>query len=318
MSILHKAGLALVVLGALGQPISAHAMAGITVSPPTVTGGGGSPFIYSYDVTPTTFDASQFDFTFSDPNVTFASVTGPLDVVTATGPGSFTNTSSTGATLAAGSSETVTFTSPDGLNGGNFVASGTGPNGGGASFRVPGPSPFSDQNLVQNGDFETGDFTGFSVSGSNTRVDSGAGIGGSYAASFGDINPNIGILSQDLLTTVGQQYFLTFFAQTPEFGITSPGDTGQPNVLLVTFGGRPVSAFSVPDADGFTQYSYTVTATSSISTLAFYLSNNPDYTQLDNISVTPVPEASTTVSFGLLLALGLGGVLVAARKKRAA
>ncbi len=31
-----------------------------------------------------------------------------------------------------------------------------------------------------------------------------------------------------------------------------------------------------------------------------------------------VPEASTTVSFGLLLALGLGGVVVAARRKKAA
>lgn len=31
----------------------------------------------------------------------------------------------------------------------------------------------------------------------------------------------------------------------------------------------------------------------------------------------PVPEASTTVSFGLLLALGLGGVVIAARKRKA-
>ena len=31
-----------------------------------------------------------------------------------------------------------------------------------------------------------------------------------------------------------------------------------------------------------------------------------------------VPEASTTVSFGLLLMLGLGGLVVAARRKRAA
>ncbi len=39
------------------------------------------------------------------------------------------------------------------------------------------------------------------------------------------------------------------------------------------------------------------------------------------VSATPpaaVPEASTTVSFGLLLALGLGGVVVAACKKKAA
>ena len=33
--------------------------------------------------------------------------------------------------------------------------------------------------------------------------------------------------------------------------------------------------------------------------------------------VNPVPEASTTVSFGLLLALGLGGVMVAARRRKA-
>ncbi|MGI4788802.1 MAG: hypothetical protein ACRYFS_08125 [Janthinobacterium lividum] len=31
----------------------------------------------------------------------------------------------------------------------------------------------------------------------------------------------------------------------------------------------------------------------------------------------PVPEASTTVSFGLLLALGMGGVVITARKKKA-
>ncbi len=36
------------------------------------------------------------------------------------------------------------------------------------------------------------------------------------------------------------------------------------------------------------------------------------------VTNAPVPEASTTVSFGLLLALGLGGVVVAARKKKTA
>lgn len=32
----------------------------------------------------------------------------------------------------------------------------------------------------------------------------------------------------------------------------------------------------------------------------------------------PIPEASTTVSFGLLLVLGLGGAFAAARKKKSA
>ena len=42
----------------------------------------------------------------------------------------------------------------------------------------------------------------------------------------------------------------------------------------------------------------------------------------DNLSLvlnqSPVPEASTTVSFGLLLALGMGGLVVGARKRRKA
>lgn len=144
MSILHKAGLALVVLGALGQAPSAHAMGiiptGITVAPPTVTGGGSDPFTYSYTVTPD-FTASQFAFTFSDPNVTSVSVTGPLNVVNATTPGSFVNFSSTGASLAANTSETITFTSPDGPNGGTFVAAGTGAGNAGSSNIVPALRP---------------------------------------------------------------------------------------------------------------------------------------------------------------------------------
>ena len=38
--------------------------------------------------------------------------------------------------------------------------------------------------------------------------------------------------------------------------------------------------------------------------------------ELDNISVTPVPESSSLVSFGLLLALGGAGMAVAARRKK--
>ena len=38
--------------------------------------------------------------------------------------------------------------------------------------------------------------------------------------------------------------------------------------------------------------------------------------KVSSLSLQPVPEASTTVSFGLLLVLGIGGLLVAARRKR--
>jgi hypothetical protein len=49
--------------------------------------------------------------------------------------------------------------------------------------------------------------------------------------------------------------------------------------------------------------------------LTFTRNNN---VTLDIFTAAPaVPEASTTVSFGLLLALGMGGVVVAAKRKRA-
>lgn len=142
MSIFNKAGLALIVLGALGQAPSAHAlgMVDITVTPKPVTGGGSVPFTYSYAVTPD-FNASQFAFTFSDPNVKFISVTGPLNVVTPTSPGSFINFSPVGALLTANTPETITFTSPDPSNHGTFIAAGTGSGVAGSSLSAPGPAP---------------------------------------------------------------------------------------------------------------------------------------------------------------------------------
>ncbi len=139
MSIFYKAGLALVVLGALGQTTPASAM-GVTVAAAPVTGGGSSPYTYSYAVTPS-FNASQFAFTFSDPNVSFSSVTGPLNTVNQTTPGSFINFGAAGAFLPAGSSETISFTSPDAPNGGTFIAAGTGSGSAGYSLTAPGPAP---------------------------------------------------------------------------------------------------------------------------------------------------------------------------------
>ena len=53
---------------------------------------------------------------------------------------------------------------------------------------------------------------------------------------------------------------------------------------------------------------------------ALYISNmgtSPGDGQVLRFSLAPVPEASTVVSFGLLLALSLGGLIVAARRKKA-
>ncbi len=76
-------------------------------------------------------------------------------------------------------------------------------------------------------------------------------------------------------------------------------------------------------------YHLSFTFNDASSALALSFTGQPDESLsneswgLDNVVVKtnaagPVPEASTTVSFGLLLALGLGGVVVAAKRKKAA
>lgn len=79
----------------------------------TVTGTSsltGTTYTYTYGVTPS-FNANQLIFNFSDANVSFGSASGPLTLTNTVPTGgvfSFDN-----GTLAMGTSETFTFTSPD-------------------------------------------------------------------------------------------------------------------------------------------------------------------------------------------------------------
>lgn len=127
-------------------------------------------------------------------------------------------------------------------------------------------------------------------------------------------------IAQNLATTPGQTYTLSFVANA---------DAGS-NLIDVHFGGTEVSGapIAVPqngypnsgansNAALFTPFSYQVTANSAFSGLTFSaLNDGQNDIQLDNISVTanPVPEASSVVSLGLLLTLGLGGMVIARRK----
>lgn len=160
------------------------------------------------------------------------------------------------------------------------------------------------QNLVANPGFETGDFTGWTITGDTYSVEANSALSqvahtGIYAASFGSLSPEENDLSQTLSTQSGQQYLLTFFAQTPEFNIPP----GSPNELSVYFDGNLIAGpVTVPDDPGYEQYSYMVTATSNTALLRFTISNDPDYTQLDDISVVAVPEPGI---IALLVGLGL-------------
>ena len=165
------------------------------------------------------------------------------------------------------------------------------------------------QNLVTNPGFETGDFTGWTATDINASVEPDVGHTGAFAASFGVTAPDAAVLSQTLITQIGQRYSLDFFAQTPEFNIPP----GSPNALSVFFGGALIDGpFTVPDNPEYQRYHYTVTALTAQSEIRFVISNDPDYTQLDDISVTvAAPEPG---ALALFMTGGIGSLL--ARRSR--
>ena len=101
-----------------------------------------------------------------------------------------------------------------------------------------------------------------------------------------------GTLSQTLQTTAGQQYTLSFWLANRGAG---------PNDFTVKWNGATVMALTNAPAQGYTQYTFTVTATGPTSVLEFDARQDPSHWSLDSISVTAIgpqaPSAPTITSF---------------------
>jgi hypothetical protein len=154
------------------------------------------------------------------------------------------------------------------------------------------------QSLVENGGFETGDFTGWLLIGDLaignniynlvTTDDEFIGItevvhSGNFGAFLGQ-GGHLASLSQSLFTVPGQRYQVSFWLDNPETG-TNP----QVQQFMANWDGTNLFAITNPPVFAWTNYQFVVTASGTNTVLQFLEENDPDYFGFDDVSVLPVP-----------------------------
>ncbi|MGA3268583.1 MAG: protease pro-enzyme activation domain-containing protein [Verrucomicrobiota bacterium] len=165
-----------------------------------------------------------------------------------------------------------------------------------------------DQSIVQNGGFESGDFTDWTLAGDtivddeiyNTVVDSNSFTGaaiyihsGYYGAMLGE-SGSPATLSQTLPTLSGQPYLLSLWLDNPS---NQPTEIFDVNWNTNSSGTHTIYSLTNPPAFVWTNLFFIVTAAGTNTTLQFAEENDQNYFGLDDVSVTPIPRPTIT-SFG--------------------
>ncbi len=149
------------------------------------------------------------------------------------------------------------------------------------------------QSLVQNGGFETGDFTGWTLNGTGGSDNFAAGSSGisgiaphsgSYYAALGQVG-SLAYLSQTLATQPGQLYLVSLWLNSS----ASPysGHKTTPNEFSVSWNGTSIYDKVNIGVTGWVNLQFVVAATDTATILQFGGRDDPYWLGLDDVSVTP-------------------------------
>ena len=161
-------------------------------------------------------------------------------------------------------------------------------------------------NLVANGGFETGDFTGWTIGGDFAAYgynsvlpnagnpDTNYIHSGNHGAAMATLDSN-GTISQTIATIPGSSYFLSCWLQ---------GDGFLPNYFEVDWNGTALASLSNFPAMTWSNFQFNVTATSASSTLQFVLRDDNTWLAFDDVSLSGMVAPTPSEQFTILPASG--------------
>ncbi len=167
------------------------------------------------------------------------------------------------------------------------------------------------QNLINNGGFETGDFTGWTqfgdtgytgVCADDDQTTSCSGYkpyDGDWMGSFGAIGSQGGVM-QTIATIPGATYQISFYLSNGQ---------DPPNSFAISFDGVTLVSGTNVGYLHWQLFQFTQVATSNTAALSFAFYQVPDYYDLDDVSVqlvdTPEPASLSLLASALVAGMAL-------------